>query len=272
MCEITTLCRRLSLRSLLECRWSWLLHVVLHFTVIHSRRRHANPVLLWISPTTAWTAPQNPLLISTLLLDASQVTSLDVPWYPTSLSFLGGARFASSFGPGRYNVYTCVDFKGDGYDFEAPTEYGVWLGNTPVQNSTQVIQLYSGIYLTLLLGISKRMGCRLLVRNWCSTDFSALSESCPYDHPCTRWCFIHFLRSSLRQCRVRDPELRLRWNRHNSTRNMEWAPISNPSRYSGRGQRNYWTILLISECLECHNMPELHGPLALQDAHFSRWL
>ncbi|KAG1871150.1 glycoside hydrolase family 92 protein [Suillus tomentosus] len=56
----------------------------------------------------------------------------------------GGARFASSFGPGRYNVYTCVDFKGDGYDFEAPTEYGVWLGNTPVQNSTQVIQLYSG--------------------------------------------------------------------------------------------------------------------------------
>ncbi|KAG1749718.1 glycoside hydrolase family 92 protein [Suillus paluster] len=43
----------------------------------------------------------------------------------------GGARFASSFGPGRYNVYTCVDFKGDGYDFQAPAEYGVWLGNAP---------------------------------------------------------------------------------------------------------------------------------------------
>lgn len=56
----------------------------------------------------------------------------------------GGARFASSFGPGRYNVYTCVDFKGDGYDFKAPTEYGVWLENAPVQNSTQLIQLYSG--------------------------------------------------------------------------------------------------------------------------------
>ncbi|OAX39419.1 glycoside hydrolase family 92 protein [Rhizopogon vinicolor AM-OR11-026] len=56
----------------------------------------------------------------------------------------GGARFASSFGPGRYNVYTCVDFKGYGYDFEAPTEYGVWMGNSPVQYSTQFIQLYSG--------------------------------------------------------------------------------------------------------------------------------
>ncbi|KAG1889430.1 glycoside hydrolase family 92 protein [Suillus subluteus] len=56
----------------------------------------------------------------------------------------GGARFASSFGPKRYSVYTCVDFKGDGYDFEAPTEYGVWMDNAPEQNSTQLIQLYSG--------------------------------------------------------------------------------------------------------------------------------
>ncbi|KAG1844985.1 hypothetical protein F4604DRAFT_1595819, partial [Suillus subluteus] len=56
----------------------------------------------------------------------------------------GGARFASSFGPGRYNVYTCVDFKGDGYNFKAPTEYGVWMENAPVQNSTQLTQLYSG--------------------------------------------------------------------------------------------------------------------------------
>lgn len=56
----------------------------------------------------------------------------------------GGARFASSFGPGRYNVYTCVDFKGDGYNFEAPTEHGVWMDNIPIQNSTQLIQLYSG--------------------------------------------------------------------------------------------------------------------------------
>ncbi|OJA21261.1 hypothetical protein AZE42_02535 [Rhizopogon vesiculosus] len=33
---------------------------------------------------------------------------------------------------------------GYGYDFEAPTEYGVYLENSPVQNSTQFIQLYSG--------------------------------------------------------------------------------------------------------------------------------
>ena len=29
---------------------------------------------------------------------------------------IGGAQFAGSFGPGRYYAYTCVDFKGDGYD------------------------------------------------------------------------------------------------------------------------------------------------------------
>lgn len=28
----------------------------------------------------------------------------------------GAADFQASFGPGRYRVYTCVDFQGDGYD------------------------------------------------------------------------------------------------------------------------------------------------------------
>ncbi|KAH7883885.1 glycoside hydrolase family 92 protein [Phlebopus sp. FC_14] len=56
----------------------------------------------------------------------------------------GSGRFASSFGPGRYAVYTCVDFKGDGYDFDGPLEYGVYAGNEPVQYSTQLSQLYYG--------------------------------------------------------------------------------------------------------------------------------
>ncbi|KAG2122899.1 glycosyl hydrolase family 92-domain-containing protein [Suillus bovinus] len=63
---------------------------------------------------------------------------------PTTGRVTGGGSFASAFGPGRYKVYTCVDFKGDGHDFKAPTEYGLWLGNTPVQNSTQANQLNSG--------------------------------------------------------------------------------------------------------------------------------
>jgi len=50
-----------------------------------------------------------------------------------------------------------VDFKGHGYDFAAPVEYGVWLANSPVQYSTQLIQLYSGVVISLdysRLGIS----------------------------------------------------------------------------------------------------------------------
>lgn len=29
---------------------------------------------------------------------------------------VGGAHFEASFGPGRYRAFTCVDFKGDGYE------------------------------------------------------------------------------------------------------------------------------------------------------------
>ena len=34
----------------------------------------------------------------------------------TTARVKGGARFAASFGPGRYQAFACVDFKGDGYD------------------------------------------------------------------------------------------------------------------------------------------------------------
>ncbi|KAI0672078.1 glycoside hydrolase family 92 protein [Trametes maxima] len=55
----------------------------------------------------------------------------------------GGAHFEASFGPGRYHAFTCVDFKGNGYDLGSPTEYGVWLGNFPVKQSETVTQLYT---------------------------------------------------------------------------------------------------------------------------------
>jgi putative alpha-1,2-mannosidase len=40
------------------------------------------------------------------------------------MTWLGGATFASSFGPDSYTAYVCVDFKGDGYSFSGPTESG----------------------------------------------------------------------------------------------------------------------------------------------------
>ncbi|GLB36560.1 putative glycoside hydrolase family 92 protein [Lyophyllum shimeji] len=56
----------------------------------------------------------------------------------------GGASFAASFGPGRYKAFTCVTFKGEGYDLGKPTEYGIWQGNFPVQGSTSILQVYYG--------------------------------------------------------------------------------------------------------------------------------
>ncbi|PIL28602.1 hypothetical protein GSI_08644 [Ganoderma sinense ZZ0214-1] len=56
----------------------------------------------------------------------------------------GGAQFAGSFGPGRYYAYTCVDFKGEGYDTGAPTEYGAWSGTYPVKNTVSSQQVFFG--------------------------------------------------------------------------------------------------------------------------------
>lgn len=56
----------------------------------------------------------------------------------------GGAEFAASFGPGRYSVFTCVDFKGVNVEFTKPTEFGVWLGNFPIKFATNLQQVYFG--------------------------------------------------------------------------------------------------------------------------------
>ncbi|KIK62310.1 glycoside hydrolase family 92 protein [Collybiopsis luxurians FD-317 M1] len=62
----------------------------------------------------------------------------------TTARVMGGAQFAASFGPGRYTAFTCVDFAGDGYDLGQPTEFGTWLGDSPVQGQTDINQLYFG--------------------------------------------------------------------------------------------------------------------------------
>ncbi|KXN83542.1 hypothetical protein AN958_01251 [Leucoagaricus sp. SymC.cos] len=63
---------------------------------------------------------------------------------PNTAQVKGGASFAASFGPGRYSAFTCVTFKGDGFNLGKPTEYGAWLANFPVQGTTNILQLYYG--------------------------------------------------------------------------------------------------------------------------------
>ncbi|KAI0767764.1 glycoside hydrolase family 92 protein [Fomes fomentarius] len=55
----------------------------------------------------------------------------------------GGASFSASFGPGQYRAFTCVDFKGAGYDLGAPTEFGAWTSNYPVKNTVSITQMYT---------------------------------------------------------------------------------------------------------------------------------
>ncbi|KAL0946279.1 hypothetical protein HGRIS_012530 [Hohenbuehelia grisea] len=63
---------------------------------------------------------------------------------PNTARVVGGASFAASFGPGRYNAFTCVDFKGAGFTLQKPTEFGAWLADFPVQGTTDIQQLYYG--------------------------------------------------------------------------------------------------------------------------------
>ncbi|KAH9846714.1 glycoside hydrolase family 92 protein [Lenzites betulinus] len=62
---------------------------------------------------------------------------------PDTARVTGGAHFEASFGPGRYRAFTCVDFKGDGYDLGPPTEYGAWLADFPVKQTVTLTQLYT---------------------------------------------------------------------------------------------------------------------------------
>ncbi|KAJ3533543.1 hypothetical protein NMY22_g7290 [Coprinellus aureogranulatus] len=56
----------------------------------------------------------------------------------------GGAEFAASFGPGRYQAFVCATFKGVGYELGKPTEYGIWLNNYPTTGTTSSAQVYLG--------------------------------------------------------------------------------------------------------------------------------
>ncbi|KAJ6582482.1 glycoside hydrolase family 92 protein [Mycena vulgaris] len=61
---------------------------------------------------------------------------------PKTGRMMASANFATSFGPGRYNAYTCVDFKGEGYAFAGPTEWGPYKINYPDKNGVDLSQHY----------------------------------------------------------------------------------------------------------------------------------
>ncbi|KAF7332630.1 Glycoside hydrolase family 92 protein [Mycena kentingensis (nom. inval.)] len=61
---------------------------------------------------------------------------------PLSGRMVASANFATSFGPGRYDAYACVDFAGEGYEFDGPTEYGPYKINYPDKNGVTLSQHY----------------------------------------------------------------------------------------------------------------------------------
>ena len=61
---------------------------------------------------------------------------------PDTGRVVASANFAASFGPGRFNAYVCADFKGDGYNFDGPAEYGPYKINYPDLWGTDLNQHY----------------------------------------------------------------------------------------------------------------------------------
>ncbi|KAF5328370.1 hypothetical protein D9619_013241 [Psilocybe cf. subviscida] len=87
----------------------------------------------------------NPRILVDITNDGQKSsTNPEMTLDPDTARVVGGASFSASFGPGRYNAFTCVDFKAEGYTLGKPTESGVWLSNFPVRGSTNLLQTYYG--------------------------------------------------------------------------------------------------------------------------------
>ncbi|CDO77720.1 Glycoside Hydrolase Family 92 protein [Trametes cinnabarina] len=95
-----------------------------------------------------YTFPANatiPRIVVDITNDGQQSNSLPIVHIdPDTGRVTGGASFAASFGPGVYRAYTCVDFKGDGFDLGKPAEYGTYLGNSPIRGLVDGLQEYTG--------------------------------------------------------------------------------------------------------------------------------
>ncbi|KAI0697371.1 glycoside hydrolase family 92 protein [Cytidiella melzeri] len=88
---------------------------------------------------------QNPRIMVDVTNDGQQSSTDPIMLLNgTTARVTGGASFAASFGPGRYRAFTCVDFKGDGFDLGTPRQSGAFLGNSGIQQTTNFQQLYFG--------------------------------------------------------------------------------------------------------------------------------
>jgi putative alpha-1,2-mannosidase len=64
--------------------------------------------------------------------------NMDIQVGTGGVRVVGGASFAASFGRGTYGAYTCVDFKGEGFELGKPTEYGGWMADKAVLGTTNL--------------------------------------------------------------------------------------------------------------------------------------
>lgn len=82
---------------------------------------------------------------------------------PASGRVKGGGSFRASWGPGRFNAYFCVDFRGENYALGSPTEFGAYTGNSATPNTSNLSQLKLGevlsIILTFITSLQFAIGC-----------------------------------------------------------------------------------------------------------------
>ncbi|KAI0319725.1 glycoside hydrolase family 92 protein [Amylostereum chailletii] len=107
---------------------------------------HASIQRHTFSPSSDGSPPRINVDISNAAGNSATVPFVQID--PTTGRVTGGANFQVSFGPGRYNVFGCVDFAVQSPDGSlqsaAPIEYGVYLSNQALSNFTSGNQVYTG--------------------------------------------------------------------------------------------------------------------------------
>ncbi|KAI0658157.1 glycoside hydrolase family 92 protein [Cubamyces menziesii] len=122
-----------------------------------------------------------PRLVVDITNDGQQSNSLPIVHIePDTGRVTGGATFAASFGPGVYRAYTCVDFKGDGFDLGKPSEYGTYLGNSPIRGLVDGIQEYTGYRSELgaLLGFNQNGNGETKIYVRVGVSFISTAQAC----------------------------------------------------------------------------------------------
>ncbi|KAI9068178.1 glycoside hydrolase family 92 protein [Trametes sanguinea] len=131
-----------------------------------------------------YTFPANatiPRLVVDITNDGQQSNSVPIVTIdPDTGRVTGGSTFAASFGPGVYRAYTCVDFKGDGFDLGKPAEFGTYLGNSPIRGLVGGIQEYTGYRSELgaLLGFNQNGNGETAIYARVGVSFISTDQAC----------------------------------------------------------------------------------------------